>query len=54
MMIKGSQHTKASIDNRSRVFVKLLFREAPFRLCETTLLLKISPDGDVTDTYNDC
>ena len=37
MMIKGSQHTKASMDTRRRVFVKRLFREAPFRCCEATL-----------------
>ena len=37
MMIKGSQHIKASMDNRRRIFVKRLFREAPFRCCEATL-----------------
>ena len=36
-MIMGSQHNKASTDTRSRVFVKRLFREAPFRCCESTL-----------------
>ena len=37
MMIKGSQHTKASMDTRRRVFDKRLFREAPFRCCEASL-----------------
>ena len=37
MMIKGSQHIKASMDTRRRIFVKRLFREAPFRCCEATL-----------------
>ena len=37
MIIKGSQHTKASMDTRRRVFDKRLFREAPFRCCEATL-----------------
>ena len=36
-MIKGSQHNKASMDTRRRVFVKRLFLEAPFRCCESIL-----------------
>ena len=52
-MITGSQHTKASVDIRRRVFVKRLFGEAPLRCCEA-FVMKISPDGDITDTYDDC
>lgn len=37
MAIKGSQHSKASIDTKSRVFVKRLLRDAPFCSCGATL-----------------
>ena len=65
-MIKGSQHNKASMDTRRRVFVKRLFRDAPFRYCESTLscwkffqiamlqtqMMIVRPNRTRTETYN--
>ena len=65
-MIKGSQHNKASMDTRRRVFVKRLFLEAPFRCCESILwclkflqmamlqthMITVRPNRTRTETYN--